>query len=61
MKFLVSLNPVTYVLEGVRKGFLGAGTFDTYALVYLVGVTVFLFFFGLITFNKVERNFIDTI
>lgn len=61
MKLIISLNPMTYVIEGVRKGLFGEGIFDMNSFIYLTVTTFFITLFGLVIFNKVERNFVDTI
>jgi lipopolysaccharide transport system permease protein len=61
MYFWVSLNPMTYVLEGIRRAVLGSGVFDLYTLSYAVGSSILILFFGLFVFNKVEKSFVDTI
>ena len=58
---VVGLNPITSVIEGVRKGFFDQGMFDLTSLIYLLISTLVIFLVGLIIFNKVERSFVDTI
>ena len=60
-KFLVSLNPVTYVLEGMRLGLFGSGTFDMMGLLYISLVTLVVLSLGVIVFSKAEKDFIDSI
>ncbi len=59
--WLVKYNPVTAVIETFRLGFLGKGSFSWYWLGYNCLVTLLLLMAGIITFNKVEKNFIDTV
>lgn len=54
-------NPVAPVIEATRFAFFGAGTFSAPALIWSVAFTLIVDFIGLILFNKVEKNFIDTI
>lgn len=61
MKTVVALNPMTGVVEGVRKGLLGTGTFDVNTLLYTTLISFVLMFFGVVIFNKVEKDFVDTI
>jgi len=61
IKFFISLNPITSIIEGMRLAFLGIGTFDIYSLAYSSSVTIIILFFGIIIFNKVQKNFVDTI
>jgi lipopolysaccharide transport system permease protein len=61
IKYLVSLNPMTKIIEGLRLGILGKGIFGLEDLLYLFIVSFFVLFSGVIIFNNVEKNFIDTI
>ena len=60
-KAIIALNPLTGLVETFRHGFLGIGQFYGAYFAYSVVVTLVLFVIGLITFNKVEKNFIDTV
>jgi lipopolysaccharide transport system permease protein len=60
-KFLIELNPMTTILETFRYAFLGQGTFSITAILYTTITTIIIFLLGIILFNKVEKNFIDTI
>lgn len=61
LKILVKVNPVSENMELIRMLLLGEGEFDL--LYYLVGlaVTILLFFFSIVIFNRVERTFADTV
>ncbi|MFZ4796150.1 MAG: ABC transporter permease [Bacteroidia bacterium] len=61
LQFWIALNPMTTILETFRFSFLGQGQFSITALIYTSIVTVIVFFVGIIMFNKVEKDFIDTI
>ncbi|MDP1725463.1 MAG: ABC transporter permease [Bacteroidota bacterium] len=58
---IVALNPMTYVIEGIKASTLGVGvlTFQTFTYSFLV--SVFILSIGYIIFNKAEKSFIDTI
>jgi lipopolysaccharide transport system permease protein len=58
---LISLNPLCGLIETFRYGFIGAGEFYPGAFAYSVAFAIGVFFFGLIVFNRVEKNFVDTI
>lgn len=60
-KFLIELNPMTTILETFRYAFLGQGTFSISAILYTTIATIIIFLLGIILFNRVEKNFIDTI
>lgn len=59
--WLVRYNPLAYIIETARFLLLGVGTVSLWGLLYTVGVTVGLFFVGLLVFNKTEKRFIDTV
>ena len=59
--WLVHYNPLAYIIETTRYMLLGVGTVSVWGLVYTLGVTLFLFFGGLLVFNKTEKSFIDTV
>jgi len=61
LKILVKINPVSENMELIRMILLGEGEFDL--LYYLAGlaVTILLFFFSIVIFNRVERTFADTV
>jgi len=58
---LYFLNPVAPIVEAFRYAFLSAGTLDISRLGYSLGFTLVTLLIGLILFNKVERNFMDTV
>jgi lipopolysaccharide transport system permease protein len=60
-RFLVKLNPLTGLIETFRFGFLGTGAFYSGAFLYSIIITTATFILGLVVFNKVEKNFIDTV
>lgn len=59
--WILHLNPMTSVVETTRLGFLGQGTFSWYSLAYSCVFAVVITVIGIWVFNRVERNFIDTI
>ena len=60
-KIFIQINPLTSILESFRYIFLGTGTFSllSYSISFFISTSIF--FVGLILFNKVEKNFVDTI
>jgi len=58
---LIILNPMSGLIETFRYGFLGTGQFYTGAFTYSVAASIIIFLVGLIVFNKVEKNFVDTV
>jgi lipopolysaccharide transport system permease protein len=61
LRLLISVNPMTHIIEGIRLGFFGKGIFDIYSLLYLLGFSFFILFLGVVVFNKVEKDFVDTV
>jgi len=60
-KIIVSLNPMTFIIEGVRMSFFGIGTFSFSIFLFLLIMSFLTLFIGIIIFNRAEKNFIDTI
>ena len=61
LAWLVQYNPLAYVIETSRYMLLGVGDVSLFGVLYVVGITVFIFLFGLLIFNKTEKSFIDTV
>ncbi len=61
IKLFVSLNPMTGLIEAIRYGLTGSGTFDMGLLLYSFIFTIVILIVGVIVFNKVEKSFIDTV
>jgi len=60
-KYFIELNPMTFIIESFRYGFLGKGNFSINGLIYSSVVTVSVFLIGIVIFNKTEKTFVDTI
>lgn len=58
---IIILNPMSGLIETFRYGFLGTGQFYSGAFAYSVAASIIIFLIGLIVFNKVEKNFVDTV
>jgi len=58
---IFKLNPMTGIIEMFRYAVLGSGTFNIDLLIYTSVVTFIVLFAGVVIFNKVEKNFIDSI
>lgn len=54
-------NPMTFVVETFRRGFLGAGSFDFGYLVISWTITLALLLIGLLLFCRIEKTFLDSI
>ncbi|WP_026706174.1 ABC transporter permease [Flavobacterium soli] len=59
--WLIEYNPLAYVIETARYMLLHEGLISIGGMFYTVGVTIALFFIGLLIFNKTEKSFIDTV
>lgn len=60
-KWLIMANPMTAIIETFKYGFLGKGYFSVPLLLYSFAFTIIAMVLGVLIFNKVERNFIDTV
>ena len=60
-QWLLSANPLTGIFECFRYAYLGFGSFHPFDLVYSTVFILILLFVGIITFNKVEKSFMDTV
>ncbi|RZK48299.1 MAG: ABC transporter permease [Pedobacter sp.] len=59
--WIIEYNPMTPLIETFRYGFLGEGSFSWESLGYATGVTLLILAIGTLIFNKVEKNFVDTV
>jgi len=61
MQKIMSLNPVTSIIETFKFGTLGVGTFSWGSLAYSFVFMLVLLAVGIVVFNKVQRSFMDTV
>lgn len=62
LAMLMSLNPVTPIIETFKHGALGAGQFIGWGwLAYSFGVMVVVLALGILIFNRVQKSFMDTV
>lgn len=61
VKFIMLLNPLTSIIEAFKYIFLGSGFFDLFWLGYGILVMILLLVVSIVTFNKVEKSFMDTV
>ena len=59
--FLVQANPISPIIETFRYAFLGSGMFSMINLLYSAFCMAIILFIVVITFSKVEQNFMDTV
>lgn len=60
-RFLYLMNPAALLVTTFRRSLLGFGFFNLYFYGISWGITLLVFFLGLILFNRIERSFMDTI
>lgn len=58
---LMMLNPVSPIVELFKYGWLGAGSTPWLFWGISWAVTIFVLFLGIVIFNKIEKNFMDTV
>jgi lipopolysaccharide transport system permease protein len=60
-KTLISLNPMTGIIEAFRYAFLGQGQISIDTLGYSSVFTIVVMVLGVVIFNKTEKTFVDTV
>lgn len=58
---IVKANPLAPIVELFRYAFLGSGQVSASAMLYSFSFMVCLLLSGIVIFNKVEQNFMDTV
>jgi lipopolysaccharide transport system permease protein len=58
---IISMNPLTPILESFRYAFFSIGSFDWSGLAYTSIFSFSVLFLGIIIFNQVEKSFMDTV
>lgn len=61
LHYLISLNPLTPIMESFRYAFFGIGSFDWTGLTITSVFSFSVLFLGIIIFNQVEKSFMDTV
>jgi lipopolysaccharide transport system permease protein len=61
LSFFLKLNPLSSLIELFRFSFIGEGTFSFSSITYSIISAILLFVIGLLLFNKVEKDFMDTV
>jgi lipopolysaccharide transport system permease protein len=61
LRTLIMANPMTSIIEAFKYATLGQGFFSWYALGYSFLFMSVLLLFSVVIFNKVQRNFMDTV
>lgn len=60
-RWIMLLNPVAPIVETFRYAFLGSGCFEWFYLLISAVVSAVILISGMMVFNQVEKNFIDTV
>jgi lipopolysaccharide transport system permease protein len=60
-RFWVQYNPLTAIIEAFRYGLLGKGSFTPGDLLYSTSTIIGILLVGIVVFNRVEKNFMDTV
>lgn len=61
LKTIIMINPITTPMELYRYALLGQGTINVLYYAISLVFTLLVIVFGIMIFNKVERNFMDTV
>ena len=61
LRFVMSLNPLTGIVEAFKYAMLGEGQFSWAMLAYSFGFMVVLLTIGIVIFNRVQKTFMDTV
>ena len=60
-QWIFQLNPMTSIIETFKYGAIGVGSFSWVWLAYSFVFMLLMLFVGIIIFNKVEKDFMDTV
>ncbi len=60
-RYLVCLNPIAPIVECFKELFFGNSVININQILIGILITFLIFVFGIYNFNKVEKNFMDTI
>ncbi|MBL0049440.1 MAG: ABC transporter permease [Bacteroidetes bacterium] len=60
-QFVLSLNPMSSIIETFRYAFMGTGSLNYTHLAYSGIVSIVILIVGIIYFNKVEKSFMDNV
>ncbi len=60
-KDIISINPMSHIIEGVRLSLLGQGDLTPASFAYSAVTILIILAVGISVFNRVEKKFVDTI
>ena len=61
LRLVMSLNPLTGIVEAFKYGMLGEGQFSWTMLAYSFAFMIALLTVGIVIFNRVQKNFMDAV
>lgn len=61
LRLVMSLNPLTGIVEAFKYGMLGHGEFSWTMMAYSFGFMMVLLALGVMIFNRVQKTFMDTV
>jgi lipopolysaccharide transport system permease protein len=61
IRSVIAINPLSHIIEAMRYGLLGTGSFTWSGMIYVSIVSFVILLIGMVVFNKVEKSFVDTI
>ena len=61
LHFLMSLNPITSIIETFKYATLSIRSYSPYALLYSAIFTVLILCTGILVFNRIQKTFMDTV
>ncbi len=59
--WVANLNPMSSIIETMKYGFMGKGEISLYSLLYSTIFTLITLIIGILSFNRVEQTFMDTV
>ena len=60
-QILCALNPMTSIVESFRAMYFGVSSIQLTHIIISITATILFFVIGIILFNRVEKNFVDTV
>lgn len=60
-RWAVELNPMAAIIETFKYSFIGIGSFSIASLMQSMLLSIIILFIGTLTFNKVEKTFMDNV
>lgn len=59
LKWIMYLNPLSFIVESYRLMFLGKGTITLELALSSISITLIISLFGIVVYNKIQRTYID--